>query len=131
MAIRIVLIDDHPMVLKGLEQLLRPRRREAESPPPPSPAPAKMPLGTAQRVADAGSSTFSPTHRSIVAFDRSVIGSVGSSGSDFEKALEILSSIDTTPFVKASYPLEEYEKAMLEARSQTILKVMIKADYGA
>lgn len=68
---------------------------------------------------------------SIVAFDRSVIGSVGSNGTDFEKALEILPQIDTVPFLSASYTLAEHEKAVQEARSLSVLKVMLKIDTSA
>jgi threonine dehydrogenase-like Zn-dependent dehydrogenase len=68
---------------------------------------------------------------SLVAFDRSVIGSVGSSGADFEEALVTLSMIDTSPFLKASYPLEEFETAWAVARSRTTLKVMLRADATA
>jgi 2-desacetyl-2-hydroxyethyl bacteriochlorophyllide A dehydrogenase len=68
---------------------------------------------------------------SIVAYDRSVIGSVGSSGAAFEEALEILPNIDTAPFLRASYLIEEFEKALLAARSQSFLKVMLKVDGTA
>jgi 2-desacetyl-2-hydroxyethyl bacteriochlorophyllide A dehydrogenase len=61
---------------------------------------------------------------SIVAFDRSVIGSVGSSGSDFEEALTTLPNIDTASFFRASYPLEDFEKALIVARTGNVLKVM-------
>jgi len=66
---------------------------------------------------------------SIVSFDRSIIGSVGSSGADFEQALTTLPEIDTSPFLKSSYPLEEFEEALKVARSGTFLKVMF--DTGA
>jgi 2-desacetyl-2-hydroxyethyl bacteriochlorophyllide A dehydrogenase len=65
---------------------------------------------------------------SIVAFDRSIIGSVGSSGADFEEALATLSKIDTAPFLRACYPLNEFEKALIVARSKNVLKVVLKAD---
>lgn len=68
---------------------------------------------------------------SIVAFDRSVVGSVGSSGADFDAALAILPMIDTAPFLKTSYPLHEFEKAWTVARSRAVLKVMLKADATA
>jgi 2-desacetyl-2-hydroxyethyl bacteriochlorophyllide A dehydrogenase len=61
---------------------------------------------------------------SIVAFDRSVIGSVGSSGSDFEEALTTLPNIDTASFFRVSYPLEDFEKALIVARTGNVLKVM-------
>lgn len=62
---------------------------------------------------------------SIVAFDRSVIGSVGSSSRDFEDALEALSHVDTAPFLQAVFSLDEFERALSIAKSQTVLKVML------
>ena len=68
---------------------------------------------------------------SVVAYDRSIVGSVGSSGADFEQALATLPSIDTTAFLRTSYPLEEFEKAWSVARSRTALKVILRADPSA
>jgi threonine dehydrogenase-like Zn-dependent dehydrogenase len=68
---------------------------------------------------------------SIVAFDRSIIGSVGSSGADFEEALATLLKIDTAPFLRASCPLKEYEKAFMAARSRSLLKVMLRIEASA
>jgi 2-desacetyl-2-hydroxyethyl bacteriochlorophyllide A dehydrogenase len=65
---------------------------------------------------------------SVVAYDRTVVGSVGSSGADFERALATLAQIDTNPFLGAAYPLAEFEKAWTVARSRSVLKVMLKAD---
>ena len=73
--------------------------------------------------------TFS--FESIVAYDRSVLGSVGSSGADFEEALATLPHIDTSPFLGAAYTLPEFEKAWDMVRSRRVLKVMIKADATA
>ncbi|MEP7118004.1 MAG: hypothetical protein ABI880_10500, partial [Acidobacteriota bacterium] len=73
--------------------------------------------------------TFS--FESIVAYDRSVLGSVGSSGADFEEALATLPLIDTTPFLGSSYPLDQFEQAWSVVRSRRVLKVMIKADATA
>jgi 2-desacetyl-2-hydroxyethyl bacteriochlorophyllide A dehydrogenase len=73
--------------------------------------------------------TFS--FESIVAYDRSVLGSVGSSSADFEQALNTLPHIDTTPFLGTSYPLHEYEKAWEMVRARSVLKVMLKADATA
>jgi 2-desacetyl-2-hydroxyethyl bacteriochlorophyllide A dehydrogenase len=64
----------------------------------------------------------------IVAFDRSVIGSVGSSGADFDAALAALTKIDTGPFLRQVYPLADFEQALAAARSKSGLKVMIAAD---
>lgn len=68
---------------------------------------------------------------SVVSFDRAIIGTVGSSGADFEEALRTLPMIDTTPFLQVSLPLHEFEKAWSLARSRSILKVMLKPDPGA
>jgi len=65
---------------------------------------------------------------SIVAFDRSVIGSVGSSGADFEEALELMPHINTSPFLGNTYPLQEYEKAFESTRKHLMLKAMLKID---
>jgi len=68
---------------------------------------------------------------SIVAFDRAIVGTVGSSGADFEEALRTLPMIDTTPFLQAFLPLHEFEKAWSLARSRSVLKVMLQPDPGA
>jgi threonine dehydrogenase-like Zn-dependent dehydrogenase len=65
-----------------------------------------------------------------VAYDRSVIGSVGSTRRDFDDALATLPRIDTDPFLKAQYRLQDYEKALAAARSRTALKVMLAIDTG-
>ena len=68
---------------------------------------------------------------SIVAFDRSIIGSVGSSARDFREALETLPLIDTKPFLQASFPLTEFERAWEMFRKRSVLKVMLQPDAGA
>jgi 2-desacetyl-2-hydroxyethyl bacteriochlorophyllide A dehydrogenase len=68
---------------------------------------------------------------SIVAFDRSVIGTVGSCGADFDEALRTLPLLDTTPFLEVALPLSEFEKAWDLVRSRRVLKVMLQPDAGA
>jgi 2-desacetyl-2-hydroxyethyl bacteriochlorophyllide A dehydrogenase len=68
---------------------------------------------------------------SIVSFDRSVVGSVGSSGLDFDAALATLPLIDTSPFLGVSYRLEDYDKALTAARSRDVLKVMLTLNTSA
>jgi 2-desacetyl-2-hydroxyethyl bacteriochlorophyllide A dehydrogenase len=65
---------------------------------------------------------------SIVGFDKAVVGSVGSNGGDFEEALATLPLLETTAFLQASYPLEEYERAWNAVRARTHIKVMLKID---
>ncbi len=62
---------------------------------------------------------------SIVAFDRTVIGSVGSSAQDFREALATLPKIDTTSFLSNTFSLADYEKAFAAARSHSVLKIML------
>ena len=68
---------------------------------------------------------------SIVGFDKTVVGSVGSSGADFDKALATLPRLDTSPFLQCSYPLEEFAHAWNAARSKTHIKVMLRIDANA
>lgn len=68
---------------------------------------------------------------SIVSFDRSVIGSVGSNGGDFDEALATLPEIDTSAFLQVKFPLAEYEKAWGEFKKRSALKVMLHADESA
>jgi len=67
----------------------------------------------------------------IVGFDRSVIGSVGSTSRDFDEALLALSKIDTTPFLKSQFPLEQFSDAWKAVRSRRHLKVMLRVDDTA
>lgn len=67
---------------------------------------------------------------SIVAYDRIVVGSVGSSGSDFKEALATLPMIDATPFLQHTFPLAEFDRALSAARSQAVLKVMLTPEAG-
>jgi 2-desacetyl-2-hydroxyethyl bacteriochlorophyllide A dehydrogenase len=66
----------------------------------------------------------------IVAFDRTVIGSVGSSAADFEQAMATLPDINTAPFLTTWFPLGQFEKALGAARSKSTLKVMLRVDAG-
>ena len=50
---------------------------------------------------------------SVVSFDRTIVGSVGSSGADFEEALRTLPMIDTTPFLQASLPLDRVREGVV------------------
>jgi 2-desacetyl-2-hydroxyethyl bacteriochlorophyllide A dehydrogenase len=68
---------------------------------------------------------------SIVGFDKTVVGSVGSNGADFEEALATLPLLDTNAFLQSSYPLEEYERAWADVRSRAHIKVMLRIDPAA
>jgi 2-desacetyl-2-hydroxyethyl bacteriochlorophyllide A dehydrogenase len=68
---------------------------------------------------------------SIVGFDKTVIGSVGSSGADFEEALATLPRLDTSHFLQCAYPLEEFARAWHAVRSRAHMKVMLRVDANA
>jgi len=68
---------------------------------------------------------------SIVGFDKAVVGSVGSSGADFEEALATLPRLDTSPFLQCTYPLEEFARAWDAVRSRAHMKVMLRVDANA
>lgn len=68
---------------------------------------------------------------SLLAHERSIVGSIGSTRRDFDEALALLPSIDVRPLLRAAYPLAQYEKAFATARSREALKVMLTADASA
>jgi threonine dehydrogenase-like Zn-dependent dehydrogenase len=68
---------------------------------------------------------------SIVGFDKTIVGSVGSNAGDFDQALATLPLLDTSPFLQACYPLEEYDRAWDDVRSRAHLKVMLRLDPAA
>ncbi len=68
------------------------------------------------------------TFENIVAYDRVIVGSVGSSGADFDEALETLPRIDTAPFLAARFPLEDFERAIAAARGKSVLKAMLTVE---
>lgn len=67
----------------------------------------------------------------IVAFDRTVIGSVGSASRDFTEALTLLPRLKMDGFVGAVYPLDQFEQAWDRVRKRTDLKVMLQLDPQA
>jgi len=66
------------------------------------------------------------TFEGIVAFDKTVVGSVGSSGQDFDDAIALLPQLETTPFTEKVMPLSEFMQAWELARTGKYLKVILK-----
>jgi threonine dehydrogenase-like Zn-dependent dehydrogenase/glycosyltransferase involved in cell wall biosynthesis len=62
----------------------------------------------------------------VVAYDRSVIGSVGSSKNDFREALRLLPSLDVSELVKTVIPFDAYEEGWEMARRGEALKVLLQ-----
>ncbi len=61
----------------------------------------------------------------IAAYDKTVIGSVGSTGEDFSAAIRLLPELDLAAFTRHSAPLADYHKAWEMSRQPDVLKVMI------
>lgn len=61
----------------------------------------------------------------IVAYDKTVIGSVGSSACEFTEALSLLPALDTSSFTKTVLPLEAFEQGWEFARTRSHLKVLL------
>jgi len=65
------------------------------------------------------------TFEKIVAFDKTVVGSVGSSAKDFADATTLLPQLETTTFFEKILPLSDFAHAWELARSQKYLKVIL------
>jgi 2-desacetyl-2-hydroxyethyl bacteriochlorophyllide A dehydrogenase len=66
------------------------------------------------------------TFEKIVAFDKTVVGSVGSSAEDFADAITLLPQLETSYFFEKILPLAEFQQAWELARSNQYLKLMLK-----
>ena len=67
------------------------------------------------------------TFEKIVAFDKTVVGSVGSSEKDFAEAITLLPDLETTALSDKRLPLSEFMHGWELARSQKYLKVILDA----
>jgi threonine dehydrogenase-like Zn-dependent dehydrogenase len=66
----------------------------------------------------------------VVGFDRTIVGSVGSTSQDFDDAIRMLPRIDTKPFLQSVFPLERFADAWTATRNRQHLKVMLKVDHS-
>ena len=66
------------------------------------------------------------TFESIVAYDKTVVGSVGSTARDFDDAIALLPQLDTARFTEKILPLADFMQAWDLARTGKHLKVMLK-----
>jgi len=62
---------------------------------------------------------------SIAAYDKTVIGSVGSTKADFESALELLPKLDLSPYFESPIPLREFKRAWELYGNAEIFKVIL------
>jgi len=63
---------------------------------------------------------------SVVAYDKTIVGSVGSSAKEFKKAIKILHELDLDLFLERVYPLEWFERAWQETRTKEYLKIILE-----
>jgi len=63
---------------------------------------------------------------SVVAFDKTIIGSVGSSSVDFAAALRLLPQLDVRPLLKSIVPLKEYTQAWENFTQRKFLKTILE-----
>ncbi len=64
----------------------------------------------------------------IAAYDKTVVGSVGSTAEDFEAAIRLLPDLDLEPFFRTSFPLARFAEAWEESRKGSVLKVLLDVD---
>jgi 2-desacetyl-2-hydroxyethyl bacteriochlorophyllide A dehydrogenase len=66
------------------------------------------------------------TFESIVAYDKMLVGSVGSAARHFQMAIDLLPQIPTSAFMDKVLPLSEFRTAWELTKSQKHLKVILK-----
>lgn len=66
----------------------------------------------------------------IAAYDKTVIGSVGSTARDFEEAIALLPRLDLAPLLACAMPLARYAEAWETSRKGEALKVILDVEGG-
>ncbi|MGD8653874.1 MAG: alcohol dehydrogenase catalytic domain-containing protein [Desulfobacterales bacterium] len=66
------------------------------------------------------------TFENIVAFDKTVVGSVGSKGEDFGEAITLLPELETNAFTEKILPLAEFRDAWELVNARKHLKVILE-----
>lgn len=61
----------------------------------------------------------------VTAYDKTVIGSVGSTAEDFEAAIALLPALDLDVYFQCPVPLERFEEAWQKSRTGEVLKVIM------
>jgi threonine dehydrogenase-like Zn-dependent dehydrogenase/GT2 family glycosyltransferase len=63
----------------------------------------------------------------IAAYDKTIVGSVGSTAADFAAAIELLPLLNLEDHLKCKLPLAEFETGWKKARAGDVLKVILHA----
>ena len=66
------------------------------------------------------------TFENIVAYDKMLVGSVGSAAKHFDLAIELLPEIQTAVFMENILPLSEFKKAWADTKNGNHLKTILK-----
>lgn len=64
----------------------------------------------------------------IVAYDKSIVGSVGSRAEDFEAAIHLLPQLDVSPYLRCVLPLERFKEGLDHAHQKNHLKVLLEVN---
>ena len=67
------------------------------------------------------------TFEKLVAYDKTVVGSLGSSSADFEQAIKLLPELDLELYLQCELPLDQYREAWELFRQRKHLKVLLSA----
>ncbi len=70
-----------------------------------------------------GSRPFS--FETVAAYDKTVIGSVGSTAEDFREAIRLLPKLDLTPYFQCMMPLKDFEHGWEKSKAGNVLKVIL------
>jgi|SRR6185437_12594115 len=65
---------------------------------------------------------------SVVSYDKTIVGSVGSSAAEFDEALQVLPGLDLSLFTQRFFPLAEFADAWDCFRRREVLKVQLAVD---
>ncbi len=64
----------------------------------------------------------------VAAYDKTVIGSVGSTAEDFEAAIKLLPTLDLDAYFRCAMPLSDFEAAWKASKTGDVLKVILDLD---
>jgi 2-desacetyl-2-hydroxyethyl bacteriochlorophyllide A dehydrogenase len=62
---------------------------------------------------------------SIAAYDKIVVGSVGSAADDFRNAIKLIPKLDLSPYFECAYPLSKFKDGWKTSKDGSVLKVIL------
>lgn len=64
----------------------------------------------------------------IVAYDKLLVGSVGSSAAEFQQAIELLPQLDLDPLTSSRFPLNEFRAAWQHVAAGQVMKAVLEVE---